>query len=253
FELNRIFGSIDNSDRLSIIQSVACKFNDTDEFLAWVSKLKTLPKEDGDAQGKVQLMTVHASKGMEFPFVFLVNFTEGNMPHIKADDNEEERRIAYVGITRAKDQLFVTGYRTAEKDTSRFMIEGAFNAVALPDLVSCYKTIEYNNIETEQEFLLTFMGNSLELLKKWDTLDYPDDKDKSNALYHLLDQLDTYLDEHEVLGGFLERADRWIIPSDEEEPGNSHSVALMVRQAAQREFILEGQRLLKHLKTKQLN
>lgn len=52
--------------------------------------------------GKVQLMTVHAAKGLEFPYVFVVNVTGGHMPHVKASDIEEERRIFYVALTKAR-------------------------------------------------------------------------------------------------------------------------------------------------------
>ncbi len=73
--------------------------------------------EAGEAQGDehescVQLMTLHSAKGLEFPLVFLVGLEEGLFPHsMSADDPvrlEEERRLCYVGITRAMQQLYVT-------------------------------------------------------------------------------------------------------------------------------------------------
>ncbi len=74
------------------------------------------PKED---QGVVVLMTLHTAKGLEFPVVFLTGMEDGVFPHMRAmTDNaelEEERRLAYVGVTRARERLYLTraGVRSA--------------------------------------------------------------------------------------------------------------------------------------------
>jgi ATP-dependent DNA helicase Rep len=89
--------------------------------------------EDDEEADQVQLMTLHASKGLEFPYVYMVGMEEGLLPHqssIDEDNIEEERRLAYVGITRAQERLFFTIARERrqmgeliEPEPSRFLYE----------------------------------------------------------------------------------------------------------------------------------
>jgi len=68
-------------------------------------------QSEEEADNKVQIMTLHASKGLEFPHVFIMGFEEDFLPHrnsIEDDNIEEERRLAYVGITRAQKKLVLT-------------------------------------------------------------------------------------------------------------------------------------------------
>ncbi|WP_153722242.1 DNA helicase PcrA [Sporosarcina cascadiensis] len=85
--------------------------------LALVADIDTLDKEENSSTEKIVLMTMHAAKGLEFPVVFVIGLEENIFPHIRALDDpeemEEERRLAYVAITRAEQRLYMTcaGYR----------------------------------------------------------------------------------------------------------------------------------------------
>ena len=95
-----------------------------------------------DSESAVGLLTLHASKGLEFPVVFMVGMEENIFPHSRSKDNdnelEEERRLCYVGMTRAEERLYLTAARSRrlyggviEHDVSRFIYE-------IPD--NCKKT-----------------------------------------------------------------------------------------------------------------
>ena len=105
-------------ENLKELRSVATEFPDINEFLENValveasqdSNKRVIP--NSQLKDCVTLMTLHAAKGLEFPIVFIVGMEEGLFPHSRSlmdsGQMEEERRLAYVGITRAKDQLFLT-------------------------------------------------------------------------------------------------------------------------------------------------
>ena len=82
------------------------------ERISLVADSDQIPDREAGARGVVTLMTLHTAKGLEFPVVFLTGFEEGLFPHARAvtepGELEEERRLAYVGITRARQRLYVT-------------------------------------------------------------------------------------------------------------------------------------------------
>lgn len=82
------------------------------EQVALVADSDQIPDEDEEGSGVITLMTLHTAKGLEFPTVFLTGMEDGVFPHMRAlgqtKELEEERRLAYVGITRARERLFVT-------------------------------------------------------------------------------------------------------------------------------------------------
>ncbi len=105
--------SVDAAGRLENIGELigsAREFTRVDEFLEQISLVADT--DDLDDDNRVVLMTLHAAKGLEFPYVFLLGMEEGVFPHIRAqsdpDEMEEERRLAYVGITRAQQRLHVS-------------------------------------------------------------------------------------------------------------------------------------------------
>ncbi|MCM3727117.1 DNA helicase PcrA [Neobacillus cucumis] len=101
--------------------------------LALVADIDSLD-EDGEKVDSITLMTLHSAKGLEFPVVFLIGMEEGVFPHSRSlmeeAEMEEERRLAYVGITRAEQTLFLTNAqmrtlygRTSMNPASRFISE----------------------------------------------------------------------------------------------------------------------------------
>jgi len=106
-----------------LIQSIETWENDPDNFdptlFPYLNRISLITRDDDNEEagkGKVNLMTIHASKGLEFPVVFIAGAEDGLIPHARSleegDGNiEEERRLFYVAITRARDKLFITSCR----------------------------------------------------------------------------------------------------------------------------------------------
>jgi DNA helicase-2/ATP-dependent DNA helicase PcrA len=102
-------GRIEN---LAELVGAAKEFTSVDDFLEQISLVADTDELESDDDSSVVLMTLHSAKGLEYPVVFLVGMEDGVFPHLRSigepDQLEEERRLAYVGITRAQERLYVT-------------------------------------------------------------------------------------------------------------------------------------------------
>jgi DNA helicase II / ATP-dependent DNA helicase PcrA len=123
-------GRIENIEELI---GAAREAEDLDSFLEQVSLVADADEVDGDSS-KVTLMTLHTAKGLEYPVVFIVGMEDGVFPHLRSlgepDEMEEERRLAYVGITRARERLYLSNAwcrnlwgQTQYNPPSRFLSE----------------------------------------------------------------------------------------------------------------------------------
>ena len=98
-------------ENLAELVGSAREFGTVGELLEQVALVADADQIEAD-EGRVTLMTLHTAKGLEYPVVFLIGMEEGIFPHVRTltepDELEEERRLAYVGITRAKEKLYVS-------------------------------------------------------------------------------------------------------------------------------------------------
>ena len=131
-------GTISSEDRLSnlaVLADNAGQYETLDDFLADASLMSSA--DETTAKNSVTLMTLHAAKGLEFPVVFMVGMEDGLFPSSRSESEanlEEERRLAYVGMTRAMQDLFLTyaqsryafGGRSYSMP-SRFLMELGYN------------------------------------------------------------------------------------------------------------------------------
>ena len=137
-------GTLEADTRIENIKeflSVAQEFDQSNaeeknltSFLTDVSLVSDLDEVDTESQSQVTMMTLHAAKGLEFPIVFIVGMEDGIFPTSRSflDENamEEERRLDYVGVTRAEKKLYLTNAvsrllygRTQNNPPSRFLAE----------------------------------------------------------------------------------------------------------------------------------
>ena len=127
--------SEDRMGNLEVLASNAAAYDNLEDFLADASLMSSA--DESSEKNSVTLMTMHAAKGLEFPVVFMVGMEDGLFPSGRAEDEEsleEERRLAYVGMTRAMKQLFLTyaasRYSYGNRNynmPSRFLMELGYN------------------------------------------------------------------------------------------------------------------------------
>jgi len=123
-------------ENLNELQHAASRYSDLSDFLDFVAMMESRSAQADESKDRVQLMTIHRSKGLEFPAVFLVGLVNGLLPHknsiqyvdgmILPQSCAEERRLCYVGMTRAKDLLYLSHmetYQGKDMDPSIFLDE----------------------------------------------------------------------------------------------------------------------------------
>jgi DNA helicase II / ATP-dependent DNA helicase PcrA len=113
FEQERVAGTAGSEgDETAGAAALGGTLADFLERVALVADSDQIPDEDEDGDGVITLMTLHTAKGLEFPVVFVTGMEDGVFPHMRAlgqtKELEEERRLAYVGITRARERLYLT-------------------------------------------------------------------------------------------------------------------------------------------------
>lgn len=128
-------------------------------YLNRITLLSRDDMEDDSFKGKVNLMTIHASKGLEFPVVFIAGAEDGIIPHARSieeseENIEEERRLFYVAITRAQHKLFISACRHRKKmqamvetEPSRFLDE------IPPELVEYHEPAATVDMETAKNMM----------------------------------------------------------------------------------------------------
>jgi DNA helicase II / ATP-dependent DNA helicase PcrA len=110
-EAERTVEAAGRLENLAELAGVASEYDQLDTFLEAVSLVSDADDIDAD-ESKAVLMTMHTAKGLEFPAVFMIGLEDGVFPHLRSlgepDELEEERRLCYVGITRARERLYLT-------------------------------------------------------------------------------------------------------------------------------------------------
>ncbi|MOA15100.1 putative ATP-dependent DNA helicase YjcD [compost metagenome] len=164
---------------LDELESSAARFDSIPAFLDFIDNVTERnehnrqpgTKEQGN---RIALMTIHKSKGLEFPVVFLIGASEGILPHSSALEGdrlkdrklaagssgasslaalEEERRLAYVAVTRAREELFISSpaqHRGKKAEVSRFMLSAFRSAVSSTAATTVSRTVTTRSLPTSR-------------------------------------------------------------------------------------------------------
>ncbi len=150
--------------RWAIVEQIAEGIDRYERGSAWerlddyVSRLALDPAstvEEEDEADEATLMTLHSSKGLEFPFVFMIGLNEGGLPHSRALEEkggvDEERRLCYVGMTRAREHLVMTRPRTEFKRGQRSALRPSRFLSEIPEHLTQVYTSQETHAETPSD------------------------------------------------------------------------------------------------------
>jgi len=125
--------------------------------LAWLNRISLITRDDQeeDDTGKVNLMTIHAAKGLEFDVVFIAGCEDGIIPHARAleegDGNvEEERRLFYVAVTRARQRLLISVCQQRRRNAMPVNCVPSPFLAEIPEHLTCWREPESELSEDEQ-------------------------------------------------------------------------------------------------------
>lgn len=131
-------GSTEQIENMDALENIAEKYSSLQAFIYNINKVNEIATENNDK--KIQLSTIHKAKGLEFPVVFIVGCNDGLLPHKKSNNTYDEKRLFYVGITRAEKELYLS---------STSMYNSQFNEPSefLKDIKSTIIQREYKDME----------------------------------------------------------------------------------------------------------
>ena len=90
------------------VLKISVQYSSIDEFISYINDLNTELEINNEYDDKVKLLTIHKSKGMEYPVVFIIGCNDELLPHYKSENINDERRLFYVAITRAEKELYMS-------------------------------------------------------------------------------------------------------------------------------------------------